>query len=543
VSGSNLVLPYATEDINRKTRFSKDMEIAALLYVAEAERKKKSGLFRGAAETLTFLSKLHYPFWAVPWGSESLLIDGVGTISSSVLYLKPPDVEAFIEHLKRNTAVEELYHSALRSHKDTFADFTSRTEFSVEGFIADKELLSDMLAFIKESQTRSRSLNSESPPLIPPKIDRERALKIAEQILGHYKKVQSEIKGLQFAIDTVSEETKMHVGKLQQELEQMREEFEKKISGVREEVRRKRGELERARDEKIEKITVAHEKEINARLSERKKWEQELLRLEQNKSEYEKRKELRKRKDDEVGVARWDARLRDVQNQISTVKGKIKALSDFINRSNKETEKTTKTLHDSYQRLIDEEEKKITDLEIVRDSEIEKKGKEIEELEKETLAITDKIERLIEQKQERSSTLKEATIPWKIKTPTLVHVPFYLIQYTGEKKKRYSVRPPVVARGREGLVMKLRSLVKKTKINTLLKPRSKALEKLLTSFKEKLESDKGLQRSLNQLGMAHNVLTSADFKGRVKKGMDELEVEGWIKPEEKAAILEIYAKD
>ena len=61
--------------------------------------------------------------------------------------------------------------------------------------------------------------------------------------------------------------------------------------------------------------------------------------------------------------------------------------------------------------VIDEEERKITNLESLRDSEIEKKKKEMEELEKETLTITNKIERLIDQKRDRSSTLEEATIP------------------------------------------------------------------------------------------------------------------------------------
>ena len=535
---SNLVLPYAIEDSGRKTRFSDNMEVAVLLCIAEAERKKKSGFFRGAAETLTFLSKLHYPIWAIPWENNCLLIDGMETVSNSILYFKPPDVENFIEHLKRSTTVQELYHSTLRSHRETFSEFISQTEILVKGFIADKELLDDMLAFIKDSQIKMGGSAPESISLIQPIIDKESAVRIGEKILKHRNKLQSEIKGLQFAINTASEETKIHVGKLQKELEQTRGKYENESSNVRAEVEKKREELEKGRDEKIEKITATHEKEVNTRLTERKKWEMELLRLEQNKSEYEKRKELRKRKNDEIGEARWDARLRDVQNQISTVKGKIKALSDFINRSNKETEKTTKKLHDTYQKLIDEEEKKITDLEVLRDSEVEKKEKEIEELRQETLTITDKIERLIEQKKEHTSTLEKATIPWKTETPTLIHVPFYLIQYEAEKKKRYHFRPPIITRGHEGLVMKIRKTF--GRYSTLLKPRSKALEKMVTSFAEKLDSDKRVHRELSQLGLSYNLLTSADFKEKVKKGMEELEVEGWIKPEEKTAILETY---
>ncbi|MDH5447948.1 MAG: hypothetical protein OEY24_07520 [Candidatus Bathyarchaeota archaeon] len=535
---SNLILPYAIEDSGRKKRFSENMEVAALLGIAEAERKKKSGLFRGAAETLTFISKLYYPLWAIPWENNCLLIDGMETIANNILYFKPPNVENFIEHLKSSTTVQELYHSTLRSHQETFSDFTSQTEIPMEGYITDEELLSDMSTFIKDSRTGKNTSFPEFTSLIQPKIDEENAVRISERVMEHYNTLQSEIKGLKFAIDTVNEETEIHIGKLRQELEQTREKYEGQISNVRVEVEKRTGELEKEREEKIEKITATNEKEVNTRLEERKKWEQELLRLEQNKSEYEKRKELRKRKSDEVGEARWDARLRDVQNQISTVKGKIKALSDFINRSSKETEKTTKKLHDTYQNLVDEEEKKITDLESLRDSEIDKNEKKIEEMGRETLAITDKIERLVEQKRERSSTLKEATIPWKTETLTLIHVPFYLIQYEVEKKKRHCIRPPIVARGHEGFVVKIRKTFRR--YSTLLKPRSKVLEKLLTSFEERLGSDKKVQRKMVQLGMSHNLLTSVDFKEKVRKGIEELEVEGWIKPEEKATMLETY---
>ena len=538
---SCLILPYVMEDSSRKTRFSENMEVAALLCIAEAERKKKSGIFRGSAETLAFASKLHFPFWLFPWEDNCLLIDGMETVSDSILYFKPPDVEGFVEHLKRSTTVHEVYHNALKSHRETFADFPSQTELSYEGFVQDRELLSDVLAFIKDGQGKTGVVQGS---LIQPKIDVEKAADVGRRVLEHYRRLLSEMKGLQFAIDTVNGETEAHVGKLKLELEQLREDYEERISGVQVEVEKRVGDLERERDDKIEKVTVAHEKEVDARLAEKKKWELELLKLEQDKSEYEKRKELRKRKSDEIGEARWDARLKEVQNQISTVKGKTKALSDFISRTNKETEKSTKKLRDASQKLIDEEKKKITDLESLRDSEVKKKEGEIEELQRETLAITDKIEHLIDQKKERATIFQESAIPWKAEAPVLVSVPFYLIQYTAEKEKRYLVRPPVIAREHGGLVMKIRKTLKsyslQSKIGTLLKSRSKALDKLFSSFEGKVQSDKGIEKNVSQLGVANNLLASADFRDKLKKGMEELEAEGWIKTEEKTAILKEY---
>ncbi len=539
--GSVLVLPYSVENSGRKSRFTDNMEVATLVCIAEAERKKKSGFLRGSEETLTFLSKLHYPFWAVPWEDGCLLIDGMNILSSNILHFKTPNVEDFIEHLKRSTTVHELFHSTLRSHNRTFSEFISQIEISFEGLINDKEMLADMLNFLKDCKSLTHRSIPDSTSTIEPKISEKDVIMIKEKVVGHSSMLQSEIKALNFAIDTANEETKKHISKLRRELEQIREKFESEISQARIKFEKKKGELEEELTVKIEKITITQGKEQDIKISEKRKWEQELLRLEQSKSEYEKRKELRKRKNDQVGEARWETRLRDVENRISTVKGKIRALSDFIKQSNKEAEKATKKVQESYRKLIDEERKKITDLESSRDSDLTTKEKEIAEIQQETLDITDKIERLIDQKRERVAALKQNIIEWKIDAATLIYVPFYLLQYKTEKEKRYILRTPAIARGHGGLVVKIRKAF--GRYSTLLKPRSKALEKLLASLKEKLETDRKTQSDLENLGVLHDITKSAGFEEKMKKGLDELEVEGWIKPEEKQTILNAYVKD
>jgi hypothetical protein len=138
MSYSELVLPYATEDTGRKKSFSNDFEVGALLLLAEAERRKKTGIFRGTVETLAVLSKLHYPMWVVPWEDKCLLIDGMETVSYSLQYFKLPDIEAFVEHLKRSATAQESYRTALRSHKGTFSDFLSATQIVIAGIVTDK---------------------------------------------------------------------------------------------------------------------------------------------------------------------------------------------------------------------------------------------------------------------------------------------------------------------------------------------------------------------------------------------------------------------
>ncbi|MFP3985375.1 MAG: hypothetical protein ACLFU9_05345 [Candidatus Bathyarchaeia archaeon] len=542
MSDSTVILPFAKEDSSRKTHFSENIEYAALLCMAEAERKK-AGLFGKTEETLTTISKLHHPFWAIPREDGFLLIDGMKTVSGSILYFEPPNVEAFVENLKQNTTAEESYRTALRNHSGTFSGFISQSEIPVEGFVTTEELLSDILCFVKDGSDVNTP-NPRSASFLQPEIGREKAVEIGGKVLSHHNKLWSEIKGLQFAVDSVNEETKKHVEKLRQALEQMHEIHKDRLAIVKAEVEKKKEELENERDWKIEDITKNYEKEVNTRLEMKRKHERELLKLEQNKSEYKKRRELRKQKNDKIGKARWDAKLKDVNNQVFTLKAKIKTISDYIDKSSEETEKTVKNLNETYKKFIDEEETKITDLENLCKTEIEECTKEIEMLQQETLAITEKIEQLIEQKQERSSILKRAVVPWKIEAPTLIYVPFYLIQYEANKEKRWFIYPPIIARGHEGLMVKIRKALKgyslQSKISTLLKPRCSVLEKIFASLQAKSKNDETLQKNLAQLGIENNLLVSPDFKQKALKGMGELEAEGWIKPEEKSLILNTY---
>jgi hypothetical protein len=76
-----------------------------------------------------------------------------------------------------------------------------------------------------------------------------------------------------------------------------------------------------------------------------------------------------------------------------------------------------------------------------------------------------------------------------------------------------------------------------------MKSRSKALERTLASFEETLNREKHPRKILSKLGESHNLLTSTGFKEKVTKGIEELEAEGWIKPEEKANILDTYVRE
>jgi myosin heavy subunit len=547
VADPSFRLSYAKEDVEREIPFSENLEAAAIACLAEAERRKTSRFLGGEGENLRILCKLHYPIWAIPWKDGCLLIDGMAVVSGNIIHYTLPDVENFVEQLRKSTKVEELFRSVLRSHSETFAKFTSQTQTSIEGFIDDNELLLDMTAFIEDGQKEADAFPANSERTTLARITRRKTAEIREKIKAHHDKLRSEINGLRFAMETLDAETKMHKGKLQQELKQIQERHRADISAIKERVERRSEELNNQLIEKIDKIDSIHKEEKRKRLDEKRRQEPELLRLEQNKSEYERRKEARKQKGDTVGTARWDVRLRNTQNQVSTVKKRIRTISNSIKKSEKATEKTKKEIEKNHKRTMAKERRKVADAENLWNSEVEKKTREMEELEQESRSIISKIEDLAQQKEEHSSEIRETAISWNRETTTLIRIPYYFVKYTVGKETRRIFRPPVRAQAHKGLVTKIRKALKsrslKSRIDMLLKPRSKSLERLFVSLAKTAAKDARIRNHLDALGEPGNLLPSKAFKERIRKGLQELEAEGWIKPEEKLIMTKTYATD
>ncbi len=537
-----MILPFATNDLARKTEFSDCMELAALICAAENERKKSAS--SGLTSDLAFVSKLHYPIWAIPWEDKILLIDGMKLVENTVLQLRPSDPEAFVENLKRSTKDQEEYLNALQNERETFAEFSFRNEVTISGFMSDKEVLSEIMNFLKDSKA-SISNSLQASPFIRPKTDKEDALKTGNEILDHYDKLQSEIKGLRYAMEATIDETKTHASKLQQELQQMQQDFNQQIADLTKTVNEKTSELENERDSEIERITAANNKKAYSILAEKNELEKQLLKLQQDKSEYEKRKDLRKSKKDKVGEARWKVRLQNVKKQISKVNGRTKALSGIIAKTQKETEKTTKKLTDTYNKLINEEREKIADLKEMRELKLEEKNEEIRELQQNTSVLTSNIERLIEEIKTASAKIEEATASWKITTPVLIGIPFYIIRHKVGNEVRNLIHSPVLAQEYKGLMMRIRATIGvsnlESRINSLLKPRSKQIQKLFSILERELEPDKELEAALNQIGASNNIMALVGFTEKLRKGLEELENEGWIKADEKETILRVYA--
>jgi len=539
-----LILPYVVEDKARKKPFTFDMEISAILCLAEA-RRKKPGILNASSEKVSFISKLHYPIWIVPWKDSCLIVDGLQNFSYTFPYVKLPDVEPFTEEIKRSVADKEQFRSTLTEHAQTF-EKPELAPISLEAILAEENLLSILTACFEQVSILNER-RSEHVALVPPILNEKKALEKAEKAVELWRQIQFDIKGLRFAINVLNDETCFEEEMILREIEHVRELYEAKIAPLRPVVEKKIEKLFLDRDAKVAKLDKSVERKLAARLREKRRSRRELEKLERNLIEYKKRRKMSKRRGNDISVSKWEHRMKVYQNKLSETRGKLQSVSELIEQIQKQNEREVREVEAGYQLLIENERRKILDLEASQKLEVESRQRQIEEMRTEVSIIIEQILRLIELKKSEASTVKETTIPHRIEKIALFCLPFYLVRYEAKQKVRYLLFPPVVAMDFKGIVKTLQKAIHRfslqSRIKLLLRSKSTALEKMLKEvLLEKIRNDKTLEKAVHELGVSNNVVHSSSFKEILTKGIEELKNEGWISRDEKEVILKTYLK-
>ncbi len=541
---TSLVLPFAVPAKEGAQAFSPNMELAAILLLAEAKRKKRR-LLETTPKRTSSVSKLHYPMWAIPWENGSLIIDGLGILSSAISFQVLPRFTDFVDEVECGASVRQQFWSALEKHEKTFKDFAEIDEVPLNALVTDAELLSAILEYVKETSPLGLKTN-DTIVLAPPRIDQQAAIESAKQVSSLSRQIQSEIRGLEYVRNLLGQTARFHEQMILKEIEFVREAYEHEISKFRPAVEKRVDQLLKERDARITKMNRILGNELRAKEGERERRERELQRLELSRADYLKRRETRKRRRDKIGETVWEHRIRIYENRIDEAKSRIRVLSEFIEKTRRQKDADTDKLRYGYQALIDQEKKKITDIEIQRDRNMEAKQMEIDKLKQATISIIGQIETLMERKRMQEGELKKLAIPLQFEDATLLCLPFYFICYQAGEKTQIQVFSPFKVTSSQGIVKTLqktiRSLRPSSTLALFLQSRSRALTKMFDFvFEEKMKSDKILSESLLQSAASSNVLTRHNFKETLMKGVKELKAEEWISQSQGEALINVYA--
>ena len=540
---TNLILPFAVPAKERVKAFSPNMELASVLFLTESQRKKRRFLEAAPRKTL-FISKLHYPFWAVPWGDRCLILDGLGAFSTKIQSDALPDVTTFIDDIERGESVREQFRGALEKHAKTFfGDSTKTGEAEIRALIKDTSLLGAILEFTKEASTRGL-ITEGTVGLVPLVVDEELAADGAKQLANLGIQGQTQIRALTYARNLLTETLRFHEQMIAKEVESTREAFEVEISKFRPAVEKKVERLLRERDSRLVKVNRVVQNALRTRESERERRERELQRLELSKADYLRRRESRKRRHDKIGEAQWKHRIKAYEKRAEETKSRIRSLSEFIEKIRRQGEADAERLRYGYQALIDQEQRKMVDIEVRRDKITEAKQEEIEKLKVATGQIVDQIDQLVEKEKRREEELGKLAMPMPIEDITLVCLPFYLASFQTTGMAEFQVFAPFSVVGSEGFFktfQKTISLSPGSRLKLLLQPKFKDLGKVLDLvLGERMKSDKIFYEALLQVASSYNVLERQNFSEELAKGVKELVAEGWINRSQGESLIRTY---
>ncbi|MEM2104657.1 MAG: hypothetical protein QW717_07210 [Candidatus Bathyarchaeia archaeon] len=533
---ATLILPFAVQ-ADTFDVLTSDMEFAAVLFLAEAKRRKLG--FLENSEKTAFLSKIYYPLWLIPFGENSLVLDGLNTFSTSIPYQTLPNLDTFIEEVEHGARTREQFRLSLERHKKTFESFVKNVEFKIEALISGESLHA-----FHECLKESAASQVEEPltlVLAPVKLDAETAFRNARQVMDLHSKIRSDVMGLEYAKKVLMETVNMHEKMISKEVNFTRELYNERISEILPAVEEKVKILEKKRDSEIAKINKTFEKMLKASCREKSRLERELQKLELQKAELTRRRDMRKKRDDKIMLTRLDHKLRLCENKHREVRKKINELNAKVEEIRKQNMIDIARMLQSYQELIAKEKSAVTTLEKQRDETIYSKHREIESIKLMANQIANQIEELIKIKKQREKELEKIVLPWQTSEPTLACLPFYMAGYKNKGKTTFKTFWPVKVSTSKSFLQSVRSLIGIAKLGKklVIQPRSKALSQMLNSaLKKRIKTDKNFAEALRSATVSANII-SHKFKEKLLKGLDELKAKGLIGQKEAAQMAEM----
>jgi len=531
--------PFVKEDPNRQKAFTKEMEEAAILCLAEANRKKPS-LLRGSAEETECVAKLHYPLWAVPWNEKCAVADGLNLTTSTAPHSLVPGTHEFVEDLERSTASFDLFSKILEKHRRTFEGSPETEKVELGTLITDNQVL-DALSQLLDGRETGNEPPETGGNFVPQTAERADAEAAAEKLLNEWQRVQTDIDGLKFAQKTLKQETLRHKEKASAELDQVWGIYEKRISETRKDVEKRVKSIEGERNKEAARAERANKTDVEELFTEERKARKKINELQHSLELILAQKRAQKRRYPKRSTSRIDNRASLAKERINQSKSELRRITDLQEETRTNGQQQLRQIEGKSQSLITNETERLTALERSRNTEVTKKTEAANEIQGLSQKIEAQISSLIAQKAKDADTLKAKTIPLKADEPLLVGVPFYVVQYRQQEKTRTDIYPPTTAASYEGIVRKIQKAIfsfsLENRIQLLLSPRSKELNRaLFDNLGRSLPRNLALKDQIAKAAQSANLLLRPEFMGQLAVGLSELESEGWLSAKEKENI-------
>jgi len=525
-----LILPFAVPAKDRYVPFTKDMEMAAIVYLAEKDRKKGEGrVLKKTEEKIAYIAETCYPIWLVPWKGKALIFDGLEFTNPSISYDVIPDATAFDNDLQASSKSLQAYIAALAQNASYFQNFSGKEEKTVEGLITNPEFVQDLIDYLQDAEDIEKSTTTKA--ILSPRLDASEVAMSIGKLSDLRDKIANEIKDLSKSMRTLSKGTKEQVKTLQLQMKAIIKEFDKKLEKAKPKVMAKIAKIKEKRDEEVTSISKKHDRSLRTLHQNRISIERTLERLTTEIERYEADiKEFRERKDESGEV--------QITEKLDEAKKKIPALNKEIKDIDKEIENVedTKKVEVSKARTkpddqIEEAMRCIRDLEAAKEARIRLEQQELADLKEKTSVMIKQIDVMIKAKEAALNELDSMGAQERRRKQAIVYLPVYFVCYERETEKRYVVYPPSHV-GSMGIKTKLKGVFGSGKMKSFLQSRSEAIATLLDQLVYLTKENPVFEKEITNAGNKADILQETDSQAGIQKGITELKNEGWISENE-----------
>jgi hypothetical protein len=155
-----------------------------------------------------------------------------------------------------------------------------------------------------------------------------------------------------------------------------------------------------------------------------------------------------------------------------------------------------------------------------------------------TTAIIKQMDNMAKLREASITALDKLGIQQKQKKLSVIYMPFYLVCFQFDSRKRYMVIPPSSVNSVK-LLVKLKGALGKARIKQLFSPRSPAIASLLSKFPSLMEKKAMFERETNEAGAKTDLLKASVAREQIESGLRQLRAEGWFSDKEYEAFTKM----
>ncbi|MCD6593333.1 hypothetical protein J7L00_04535 [Candidatus Bathyarchaeota archaeon] len=530
----NTVFPFTIPSEDRKVPLKRRVELAAVFSLAELTRDKGGGLIsKKPAEEILFISELHYPFWFVPWKGRTLIFDGFDLRSHTISFSILPDSNIFIQEMKGSSGKLETYSAFLSHNSGYFEKFSGEAQKLIKGLIMDKELINDIFSLLPRAKRVKNPPEKETLPLV---MDYSAVKSSIEELQSFEKVLEDDVKRLSQIAGTLMKTTQKHISAVKLEIERTKQRSDVKISSLMSKIAKKTEKIRKIYDKKILKVSEEADLKIQTLSGEDAELQAERNRLKTYIEECKSQVSAAHERRDEEQEEYWNRELKASRLRLLQIGKRLKEIEGEIEEINSMRRSEISRFKSEYASKAEEYMAEVKRLEAARDAKIRMRQKAIESLEKLTSKIIGQINRMIEARNMALKEIREMGYPLRRRKIMLARMPFFLVCYTRDLKKRYVIFPPSIANTMDG-VSKIKSALRPYAVRSMLQEYSLSITDLLNEFVNSIQQNSMLEDRILKICMRMNMLRKKSFCRDVERGLQDLSGEGWLSSEELEALI------